>query len=343
MIPAIVAALGQTGAASAAGGSAAAAGGVAALGGELLQTAGAVQSLTSSVSGLRHPTSMVGKALNMLGKDFLEFEHVVTSVGQNLVNVLAMPINTIKKLGDTINTFTQLSNPAAVAMFEFKVENTFATIGRVLEPIMESLTRAAEKVGDTFAKIREPMTRISEGIGEVIDVVMDTFGEAVELVSPHIQMMSMHLQLMAQAFKVLHEPVRNVIMMFNALSRNLMELLGIDTGFNREARSDVAIRAPRFTTTEEMQREMARNSLMASLGQKKPETTESWLEKLYTLAKENLTLEKLKQMFIDAIRAAKEEVNPVAAAEAGVDFAVERERERDLDRKIAERRARNQE
>lgn len=255
---------------------------------------------------ITHPLQTFQKGMDNLKQTFtaipatiLKAKETIVGIGAAWTEALAAPIKTVKELGDVVGQFTRLSNPAAMKMFEYRVENTFATIGRILEPIMQALTRAAEKVGDTFAKLRGAFAPAMRGIEELIDLVMTRFGDIAEWAAPGIQHLSTMFYSLVQVIKTIQEPITFLIRKFNELRRSVFEFLGIPTGFDRDARSDIAIREPRYSNTEAIQREMAKNSLMASLGPpKERKTTESLLETVVR------AIEALPAKFVELLRSA---------------------------------------
>lgn len=275
---------------------------------------------------ITHPLETFQKGMDNLKQTFtaipatiLKVKETIVGIGASWVEALAAPIKTVKELGDAVGQFVRLSNPAAVKMFEYHVENTFATIGRILEPIFNALTRAAQKVGDTFAKLSGAFAPAMRGIEELIDLVMTRFGDLAEWAAPGIQMVSTMFYGLVQIIKTIQEPITFLIRKFNELRRGLFDLLGIPSGFDRGARSDIAIRAPHYTNTEAIQREMAKNSLMASMGQRPEQKDVPSLLKLVKDAIDALPdkfVEKLKNVPLRVINVSKEDVQE--AGESGI-------------------------
>lgn len=291
MLPAILAALGEAGAAGGAAAAGAEGAGAAASGqaiGQMQQLTGKAKGLASSFTGLLSPFGALEAAghklyagVNLLPSKILEVEQMITSTAHNWVATLAAPANTIKQLGDSVSSFVRLSNPSLVKQFEFRVENTFSEIGRILEPIMQSLTSAVEKVGDAYAKLKPALDPAIQAVSILIDSLMTRLEPAARLAAPAIKYVSLLLLGAAKAFETLSIPLVKIL---DATSRGLEHLL--PGSFDEKAKGGVAIRPARYTSTEDYQRELAKNALEASIGGKPKETEVSLLDKIYTLLKQ---------------------------------------------------------
>jgi len=354
-LPAIVAALGRIapalmgsggGAAGAAhgiegaaalykgGGAAGAGGGLAGLtdmlagnSGQALQTVSAIQALVGSIGGMPKPAELAAAGVKKLHDTFvalpaevLKAKEMIVSTGRAWVEALAAPAKVVRELGDSISQFTRLSNPAAVKMFEYRIENTFATIGRTLEPIMQALTRSAEKVGDAFARLRPAMEPVARGVAELIDTITDWGGVMADSLGPTLQMASLHFLAMARVIDTLQRPITELNRKFNELRRGVLELLGLPTGVDEGARSDVAVREPRYGTVESIQREAARNSLMASLNpdEQQKRDVPSLLQAVVTFLNQNLSKKVLHDTMVRALKEAKNAVTDHPLAGPGL-------------------------
>lgn len=322
-IPAIAAALSSIG--GAAGGSAAAGGGIAGIVGEIGGlSAGAqgavssIQNLTSSLGGMQNPVAKLEggmkklyTAVNFLPSKILQVEHMITSTAQHWVAALAAPIDTVKQLGDALSRFVQFANPGAVKMFTYHVENAFATIGNILEPIFQALMRTAQRVGDTFAKLKPAFEPAVRAVEEIIDMVTTRFVDLAETFAPAIEMIGTAFLGFVTILKTVQEPITFLIRKFNELRRMVYDFLGIPTGFDEEGKADIAIRQPQYSSTEDIQKELARNSLMDSLGQGgQPKTTEGLLEIIIKKLDELTSKDYWIGVIVDAIRYAKNELDP---------------------------------
>ncbi len=304
MLPAILAALGEASGSALAGARAAGtlglnpAGqnitgqvGVAAMQGQQIATLGqSAHGLIGSIKGLLNPFDHLEKSanklyerLNLFPSKILEVEAMITSTAHNWVAALAAPANTIKQLGDSVSGFVRLSNPALVKQFEFRIENTFSDIGRTLEPILQSLTIAAQKAGDAYARAKPAIDPAIRAVTVVIDYMADQFTPAMRTAAPAIKLASEALLTFVGALKLFGPSIEMITAAFGPILQ-WASILGIS--FDSEAKGGSAVRPARYTSTEEYQRELAKNSLEASIGVQKPKSTESWLEQIYNLLAE---------------------------------------------------------
>lgn len=253
---------------------------------------GIKKALTDLVNPISHFENAVGKlyhTVNFLPSKILEIEGMITSTAHNWVATLAAPITTIKQLGDAVSGFVRLSSPGTVLQFEYRVENTFATLGRILQPILEALTRAAEKTGDAFSKLAPAFSPIMSATAELTDAISDTLVPAFRELAPLIYITGVHIRGFVELLRlaVKYGPL--------GLGLPLTPFRGL-FGFDEKAKSDVAVRMPQYRTTEELQREMAKNALLASAGgEPKEDKVPNLLQDILNFLNNNLTLDKLKE------------------------------------------------
>lgn len=223
--------------------------------------------------------------LNALPAKINEAQQLITSTADNWVKALAAPATTIKQLGDSISHYVRLYNPATAKMFEYRIENTFATIGRTLEPILAALTRSAEKVGDAFAKMRPALDPIGEEVAHLADVLSGGIIPAARELAPLMGAVAFQMRAMTGALKG-QLVVINQMLQFR---RMLGPLAGPTGGFDENGQSATAAREPRYTSAEDLQRELAKNALQASIpGAETKKDTPTWLETIYNLLKEKI-------------------------------------------------------
>jgi hypothetical protein len=334
VIPAVLAAVGE--AAGAVGG-AEAAGSLGALGGQMQACATQAKGLLGQIKDLVNPFRQLESAahklydgVNFLPRKILEVEAMIVSTGQNLVHALAAPIDTIRQLGDAVGAFVRFANPASVTMFQYRVENAFATIGNILQPVFDALSRAAVTVGDTFARLKPAFEPAMMATAKLIDMLVERFADFAELLAPGIQMVSSLFLALAQVLEMIERPITLVLRAFNKLRAELYDLLGIPTGFNRDAKADIAVRPPRYTSAEEMQREMARNALMSSANAgDRPRDEKGFLEQILKWLQENLNKDTIKAIVEFILDRGKEKLKEnagggAARAGAGVGYEIGR-------------------
>lgn len=285
-----------------------------------------VQKIGEAAHAVMHPLQTMQRGMDSLKQTLtaipatiLKARETIAGIGRAWVEALAAPIKTVKDLGDAVNQFVRLSNPAAVKMFEYHVENTFATIGRILEPILLALTRAAKSAGDAFASMKPVLAPVVNLMAGLIDDISAKLGPTMRDLSPVINSATFQLNLFINELKILTTQFEMMAKLFKFVPTGLLDQIGRMTGGKPDANAttDIAIRQPQFTNINEIQKEMAKNSLMASLGpQAKKETTESLLKQIYDWLRENLKLEKLKDIVFRTITVKDEDVQ--VAAKAGV-------------------------
>lgn len=258
MIPAILAALGE---ASAAGGTAGAAEGA---GGAIAGASSSVGQLTNVFGKMDLSAKRLQSTLTAFPAKILEVEHLIVSTGQSWVRALAAPIDTVKALGGAISEFVKLANPASVYMFNYRLENASATLGRILNPVLEALTRAAERTGDAFAKIKPALDPAIDMVSDLVDMLSSELTPALRELAPLIQLQTTLWRSLGSVITATGIPI---VRFMEALRRVgiVNPLAGLfPNAFDERGKSDVAIQQARFGGTEELQREMAKNALMAS-------------------------------------------------------------------------------
>lgn len=265
--------------------------------------------LTHPLETFRGGLDKFKDTITQIPQTILKAKETIVGIGSAWTEALAAPIKVVKELGDVIGQFTQLSNPAGMKLLQFKIENTFATIGNVLQPILDALTRSAEKMGDMFAKLKPAMAPAIRAIEGLIDFFATRFADSMVLIAPLIEGVSLAFASLVQNFLLIHGPISFVIRKFTEFRKSVLEFLGLPTGVNDAARSDIAVREPRYATgTEAIQRELAKNSLMASLGApQERKDVPSLLGLILKFFEENLTTEAI----IRAIRQAIRDSNPI--------------------------------
>lgn len=290
MLPAIIAALESEGAAGAA-----AAAGSAAKDSALGSMTG---QLTDTLNKLKNPIKAVNdgfkdmlSALTFVPRLITDFKDSIVSTAGALTEALSAPLDLLKGFAASISQFTSLSNPGGMKMLEFHMRNSQATIGNILQPILDAVTRSVEKVGDAFAKLKpafEPMMRAAEIL---IDIFGDRFIETSRALAPVLHTISDLFLLIAQATKELEPYMLSMIRRFGDMMNAFRAMLGLPAGrsFDENAKSDLAVREPQFRSAEAIFNEQARNAVMASMGGDKqkdvPNLLDGILKKLQELPK----------------------------------------------------------
>jgi hypothetical protein len=208
-------------------------------------------------------------------------------------------------------------------------------------------------VGDTFARLKPALEPAAAAVAQFIDTAADTFVTFAETAAPLIQLTSYHLLVFAKAMDAINQPALLLTRTFNSLYRELGRLTGFSFGWDKERKADPSVREPFYSGAEELQRRMAKDALMASYGQKKPDDPiKGILEQMWDFIRHQLPEKIGEAVYVAyerAKKAAADSVNdntPPGLLAQGIDggarYVSEKERERDLDRAIKQARARKQ-
>jgi hypothetical protein len=247
-----------------------------AMSGEASKLATSIGQVTPSFKGF------VG-ALTAFPSKILEVKNQLVTAGQTYIAALAAPITGIKELGDSLGAFTRLSNPSQFKRFTYTVENTFATLGRSFEGPMEGLIRAARTVGDVFAKLRPALAPAMQAVEMFTDAMAKNFVAGAKTWAPIIQNIGYAMMVGAKAFELFSARLRA----FHGTLARITAALGIGNlmgkAFDEDAKSDVAVREPRYMSSQDIAREMAQNALMASAGGPKETPAMQTVTRLDTL------------------------------------------------------------
>lgn len=263
MIPAIMAALGG------AEGTAAAIG-AAAESDSVQKTTKAAKGLFDQLKDLASPMGLVDmgaqklyKSFNALPNKILEVQGMITSTAKNWADAIGAPINTIKELGDITARWVKYSNPAMVEQFNYRVSNTFATIGRSVEPVLRSLTYGAEKVGDVYAKLRPAIDPAVDAISDMIDSGIALIEPAAKMAAPVLKLCADHLSRVA----VLADKVVKIQLDF---WERMDRFFGMKTaGWDPGGKSDIAVQTPKYQSVRDIQRDVALAALKSGQGREK--------------------------------------------------------------------------
>lgn len=300
MIPAILGALGNASAGLGAAGVAEGASFAASAG----QAANAMERLTPS---LRTFTGIITALPNQL----LQAKAAITSTFGTLVQTLAAPVEAINELGNSISRFTRLSNPAQFELFTYKVENAFAAVGKILSPILDALGRAADKANEALNKAGPAFEPLVGAVVDVTDAVANGLVPAMRELAPLIRIGALHTQLYANAFKGL--------MAFNEFLASQIGIGRLFGGFDEDGKKSVAARTPRLSRSmEDIQREAARASILASQAEKKKDPQLTVLEQIRNFLTETFSKQGLVN-FAAAIGLAIRNNLPDVPGRAGID------------------------
>jgi hypothetical protein len=247
--------------------------------GQLGKQLGQLESVTGKLSPSMQ--KLVG-AFTLLPNKILEAEKALVTVTDTYVHALAAPVETIKALGDSVSRFVRLSNPASVTMFEYKVENAFASIGKILEPILVSLGHAADKANEAMNKLAPAFDPLIDATVEVVDLVGNGLIPAFRELAPTLKLSGEMTFAMVKGLEVAGRAMGPFTAGIHALFGLVNQVVG--GAFDENASKSVAARQVHLSSIEAIQREGAQRSIMATLaaqeGKAPPQTQESLLQQI---------------------------------------------------------------
>lgn len=86
----------------------------------------------------------------------------------------------VQGFAEPIAGLVELVNPAIVKQFQRASNDAFAIVGRIGVPVLESLTRVMQKVGDFYAKVEPSLTRVSQAVSRVFDRLAEKFADIAD-------------------------------------------------------------------------------------------------------------------------------------------------------------------
>jgi len=97
--------------------------------------------------------------------DFLDANSKLSKSFRQLVVDITSPIDAINALGQSITKFTSLSSPGKTALFDLRVKDAYAVVGKAMEPLLDVFTKVAENIGDMFARSGPQLKILFKTIG----------------------------------------------------------------------------------------------------------------------------------------------------------------------------------
>jgi hypothetical protein len=216
-------------------------------------------------------------------------------VSGKMVKGLTAAIGAIKQFAGPIEDLVRLANPARTTRFTMALEDAYAVIGRMLIPVLDSLTGAARKVGDFYAGVEPVIGPVMEKVGEFIERFATRVAEMAQKNAPALEMMADLLLKVGDAAIQAADLLMTAIdrMPHLRLARGLAEAAGYGgkADFTRSS-FNAAIRPAQFVGAKNTADEAIKNALtLAATGKqaaKPPEKTlesiESQLEKFFSWA-----------------------------------------------------------
>jgi hypothetical protein len=299
-IPALLAALGRSGAAGAGGGLPS---GVGALYKQADQQAGPTSKLTDA---LKKMGAAAGKAHSAM----LAIPGKLGQISAQWTHTLSLQLDAVKALAAPMGDLVGKSNPAAIKQFTLAVNDASAVLGRILLPIFQSLTRAARSVGDTYATLEKRFRPAMDGIAKMFDAWFTAIGNAARDNAFAIEVMAHVVGNAAQAFGWLTTQIGKV-----------HTLVASMFGFERDpdvSGRGAAVRSVNITSRgEDVARAAQEAAFMQALGQGPKQdpvvngldVLAKWMEKLY-----EFITQRLPTIISDA---AKQKVKDVGEAATG--------------------------
>jgi phage-related protein len=299
-LPAIIAAFaGRTAAVSAT-----AAGGEAAAG--AAASSAAASSAGNMAKGLQAANQAMGQVTNSLGNvtsKFTIFQNLVTGlageVGGALVKNLTTALDMLKSFSDPIAQLVALHNPGRMLLFQRALMDAYATIGRMLVPVLDAVTRSFRKVGDLLAGMEPVLSPLIDAISEFIDKAVGAWIGYMKTNMGAIEMMIDALVVVVKVVGMAVEAFLKLAKVMTTFVRSIASLLGYsaeESRFDksRTSRGAASVNA-RFVGAKEISDEAIKNALMQGAEggkKKKPEEFLSSIDKTAKSILEWLTKKK---------------------------------------------------
>lgn len=207
MIPAIMAALGRGGAAAGGGGGGAAGSAVSGLfkgGGK--PTGAGFDKLFKTVDQGQNPIKAMTDKFNQFKGAAGRVDNALMGIpaklggmSKALVSHMTLGADAIKAMADPIKNLVGLSNPAAIKQFDLALNDAYATMGNLLLPVLQALTRGARGMGDTYATLGSSIAPVMDGIASAMDTVFKEIGSVARENAGAIELLSEALGFAARA------------------------------------------------------------------------------------------------------------------------------------------------
>lgn len=188
-------------------------------------------------------------------------ERQIEHTAQSWADAMAAPAQSVKSLGDIVGAYTKLSNPAQAQLYQYRIENTFATIGRSMEGLMDSISQSAEKVGDIYAKLEPAIRPAIDGLSDSLEGAISFLGASAKTAAPYVKML-------ADRTKEWGESMRTA-------GRLAEWAAPKSSAWDEDAKSAVAARAPQYSSVRDIIRDLNKSSILA--GAKEEEKKQTYL------------------------------------------------------------------
>lgn len=263
-LPAILGALAGSGGGAAAGTTAAA-------GMDVMGLVGSIQFLKSTLTGavpsITAATSKFSRAINYIPETILGVAAQIQDAAAKWGAALYAPIDTLKAIGAQATRGVARVNPATVQQFNIALEDAEGVIGRQLLPVLVRWTKATRDFADYLVKIEPITSRLGNVAIRLIDIaerlgktIGDDLAFVLDQMIPLIETQVKWWEKLAKAM--------DFAMKFSILGQ-LVKRSGLDQPGGSSV--GASIRQVRYMGSEEIQQEVARQSLIASMAKTKEE------------------------------------------------------------------------
>lgn len=209
----------------------------------------------------------------------------VTKLGGAITQQLLGPLESVRSLVSSIGQMVSLANPAIMQNFMLALNDTAAVIGRMLIPVMQSITVFTRAYGDALAKLAPALEPLFEAIANFIAGYATAVIPLVEAAAPFIA-------LWADALVYLLKALSQGIAFFQGVVIELLNtfssLFGLEKRFNMDASSrGAAVRQISVGGIEQTASAVfakAAQNAFAQAGQE-PKKQEDWLKDIATAIK----------------------------------------------------------
>lgn len=158
---------------------------------------------------------------------FLSAQGSFSKAFRTLTSDITAPIDGINALGQSINKFVSLSSPGKTALFDLRIKDAYAVVGRSMEPMLDIFTKVAENIGDMFARSGPQLKRMFTTIGKFFE----TFGAITVKMEPVFNAVIMLVDKLVGTFNRLIGPLDSQNTFWDKLADTMARFIDNIGGF----------------------------------------------------------------------------------------------------------------
>lgn len=312
MLPAILAGMGRLAATAGAEGAAESLAGAQGMVGNI---SAVKNSLNQGAGSISAAGDKFRRAIEFVPNSILQVTSQIQEVANKWAAALYAPVDTLATIGAQLSRSVSKVNPAVVKQFEIAIDDIQGVMGRQALPVLVAFTRATREFGDYLVKI-EPITkRLADVTVRMIDLTVELAKEFGDALVPAIQSTVTAIEVLTKSIGGLGGIAGIKGGLFGAggpggIGGFLGGMLGRNAETNPNPSSmGASIRNVRLMGSEDIQQEVARQSIMASMGAQSKEeqaqeaqiSTAEKLQKILDWLNENLASRKVSDIIRDMI------------------------------------------